>query len=120
MDNFFSNLNSFINEKCWNATFSYSAQILFLDFGYALKEDLGSFGYCYSGQYSIHLDCQWRLDDDNVSLCGYDDPQEAIAYSATCLEGATLSDFEILLPFGDAIFTFSSGKKLKVFYGRNQ
>jgi hypothetical protein len=120
MNNFYSNINTFINEACWQVVNNSITKTLRLHFGKVKKSDLGSFGSRDAGQYEILIWCQWRLDDGNVSLCSNDNSREVVMSIAECLVGDTLSVVETIPPLCDAIFTFSSGKKLRVFCDQGQ
>ncbi|MDR1963128.1 MAG: hypothetical protein LBQ50_05070 [Planctomycetaceae bacterium] len=114
VNQFFSNINTIINEKCWQVSNSILGTIR-LKFGGAITSNLGRAGFCYAGQYDVLIWCQWRLDDGNVSLCSWDNAHEVIMNIVSCLVGDTLTSIEIISPLGDAVFTFSSGKILRIF-----
>ena len=110
----------FNGETCWYVRYGVHPTLL-LDFGKAikLKSILFQEGdvdrFMYDGQYSIGVLCTWRLDDlDNV-ICSSDCTEEQIAEGVMPLVGETVVSIEIFPPVWDAVITFSSGKKLKIF-----
>jgi hypothetical protein len=107
-------LHEFVGKECWFASNAIVGAIRLYFGGAVLSRGIHSEMY-YVGQYDVLVWCQWRLDDGDVSLCSWDNSHETINQIIFCLVGDTLTSIKIIPPFGDAEFTFSSGKTLRVF-----
>jgi len=111
-----NNANKIIGQKCWNAYNPLFGWIR-LNFGGTVytgppDEDNNLIGI---GQYSIYVVCQWRLDDGNHCLCSKASSREKVIRTIVCLIGDSVTKIEIYPPVWDAVFTFASGKQLKLF-----
>jgi hypothetical protein len=113
LNEFIDDINNMIGTKCWD-TSNVIIGALRLNFGKAIHIGLSS-GISDTGQYSVLIWCQWRLDDENISLCSWECSHEVINQVTACLIGDAITAIEIFPPVWDAVFTFSSGKKIKIF-----
>jgi hypothetical protein len=113
-----NSLKNIIGEKCWDAT-NVVTGTLTIYFGGVLLQDLISLpkdtNVVPVGQYDILIWSEWRLDDKNEILCSSRSLDETIAQTVFRLIGDNVVEIEIFPPVWDAVITFSSGKKLKIF-----
>lgn len=116
IDEIINNVNRVIGQRCWNAYNPLFGWIRLLFGGTVFKRSPDdNDNYFGVGQYSIYIVSQWRLDDCNHSFCSKTSSREMINRTTACLIGDSITKIEIYPPVWDVVFTFASGKQLKVF-----
>jgi len=111
------NANKLVGQKCWNAYNPLFGWIGLSFGGAVINGDPfdDAVEHFYVGEYSIYIDCQWRLDDGIRCLCSKASSRDKISHIITCLIGDSVTKIEINPPVYDVALTFTSGKQLNVF-----
>lgn len=72
----------------------------------------------YEGEYSLYIECVWRLDSDNEIICGaWDDNSKKgkMLKGLKLLMGTQITQINLFEPAWDFTIEFSKKYKLKVF-----
>ncbi|WP_299599463.1 hypothetical protein [uncultured Microbulbifer sp.] len=67
------------------------------------------------GQFSIMLDCGWRIEDLNKILCGSSNTSAEIEISISSLVGEKVLSIESVGALPEIVITFASGKRVLSF-----
>lgn len=101
---------------CWRVDACVIGSTLSMCFGKTLfSKGAVSGRVSAEGEVQLLLWCDWRLDSIDDAICRVACTEEQIVSGTKQLIGQSLQTIEIFPPVWDAVITFSSNMKLKVF-----
>jgi hypothetical protein len=108
IDNYKSGISGLPVSYTWRG----HGSAIFIEFGELTESEKRNHP---QGEYSVMLDCDWRIENANEILCGSFSEQDEIEASIAGLENDRVLDIELMGLLPEIAISFSSGKRVLSF-----